>query len=97
SVEQITHEAPQVARELRGPVEMGTKAEHCLAEDARLRAESRRGTEGRGADCDERTEAECHLGEQGATNGGQHAGECADASHDAREEHEAAGEAAHGP
>src|SRR5699024_2588158 len=44
-----------------------------------------------------RSEAECYLGEQGATNGGQHAGECADASHDAREEHEAAGEAAHGP
>ena len=75
---------------------MGTKAEHGVTEHASLGAERRRGTEGRGADSDERTEAERHLGEQGATNGAEDAGECADAGHDAGQEHEAAGEAAHG-
>ena len=75
---------------------MGAEAEHGITEDARLRAESRRCAEGRGADRNERTEAECYLGEQGATNGGEDARQRTDASHDAGQEHETAGEAAHG-
>src|SRR5699024_6995200 len=96
SVEQITHEAPQVARELRGPVEMGAEAEHCLAEDARLGAEGRRGTEGCSADRHERTQAECHLGAQGATAGAQGAGGGVYASHGVVQEHAAASKAAYG-
>src|SRR5699024_375653 len=53
SVEQIAHEAPQVARELRGPVEMGAEAEHCLAENSGLRAERGGRSERGGADGDE--------------------------------------------
>src|SRR5699024_11369378 len=52
------------------------------SEDARLRAEGCGRTEGCGADRHERTQAECDLSEQRATNGGQHAREGTDASQD---------------
>src|SRR5699024_12331621 len=64
------------------------------SEDARLRAEGCGRTEGCGADRHERTQAECDLSEQRATNGGQHAREGTDASHDAGQEHETASKAA---
>ena len=73
---------------------MGAEAEHGVAEDARLRAEGCGRTEGCSADRHERTQAECDLSEQRATNGGQHAREGTDASHDAGQEHETASKAA---
>ena len=75
---------------------MGAEADHRLTEHAGLGSERRGGTESHGADGDERTKAERHLSEQGTTNGREDARQRTDASHDAGQEHETAGEAAHG-